>query len=229
MVRKKSTIYNKDSRYLLEIEDGSVDYVITSPPFNIGHQYNYYFDKVALNDIIELYETFILSTYRVLKLDGIFIIDIADVVVMEDDIVFAADLIKKICSKVGLIHIKSIPYLVKESDIQQDICIKRISNVCTHSNCEQIMYFAKSENTDIDIKYSTYDIEYDYSQSTDKAFWPETLVNDILSSITINDKVILDPFMGSGEIGKKALKMDAKFIGYDIDGEILTLNGWEID
>ena len=86
-----------------------------------------------------------------------------------------------------------------------------------------------SENNDIDIKYSTYDIEYDYSQSTDKAFWPETLVNDILSSITINDKVILDPFMGSGEIGKKALKMDAKFIGYDIDGEILTLNGWEID
>lgn len=229
MVRKKSTIYNKDSRYLLEIEDGSVDYVITSPPFNIGHQYNYYVDKVTLDDITDLYETFILSTQRVLKSSGIFIIDIADVVVMENDIVFAADLIKHICSKVGLRHVKTIPYLVKELDIQQNICIMRNSNICTHSNCEQIMYFVKGDIGDLGIKSFVYDLEYDYSESSDKAFWPKKLIDDILNTITVTNRIILDPFMGSGELGKLAIKMNAKFIGYDIDGEILTLNGWEID
>ena len=45
-ITEKYTIYNKDSRFLSEVKDKTVDYVITSPPFNICHRYRTYHDSL---------------------------------------------------------------------------------------------------------------------------------------------------------------------------------------
>lgn len=220
-------IYNKDSRHLIEIENNSIDYVITSPPFNIGHQYNYYVDSIDTNELIELYHTFICSVFRVLKSGGVFIIDIADVAIMNHDVVFTADLVKQICNNIGLYLAKTVPYIVMNSDHSQEVSFCRSSSICAHSNCEQIIYFTKGEKGNSHIKQYSFATEYDYSEVKDKAFWPHKLVNDILNSISIqHNTTILDPFMGSGQLGKIAIQMGAKFIGYDIDEEILMRNGW---
>lgn len=49
------------------------------------------------------------------------------------------------------------------------------------------------------------------------AQFPEQLVNDHIISWSNENDVILDPFMGSGTVGKMAKLNNRKFIGIELD------------
>jgi len=65
-----------------------------------------------------------------------------------------------------------------------------------------------------------------YSNLKDSAFWPDELVEDLLTPFTWKDKVLLDPFMGSGTIGRMVIEKGGSFIGYDIDQKTLKKYKW---
>jgi len=56
------------------------------------------------------------------------------------------------------------------------------------------------------------------------ATFPELLVNDHLQSWSNENEVILDPFMGSGTTAKVAMKLNRKFIGFEISKEYHELS-----
>lgn len=60
------------------IPDGSVDCIITSPPYNVGIKYNSYFDKIDYCDYIKFIEIFIDSYFHKLSPDGRICINIGD-------------------------------------------------------------------------------------------------------------------------------------------------------
>ena len=45
----------------------------------------------------------------------------------------------------------------------------------------------------------------------------------VIKHITVENQIVLDPFMGSAEWGKAALKLNRKFIGIDINPETFQL------
>ena len=227
-VENNPIIFNKDSRYLSEISDGTVDYVITSPPFNICHKYMSYHDSLNYSDFDDMYATIIRSISRVLKDDGFFVIDIADMIVMANQIVYGAECVKEKAFACGLFFLKAFPYIAIEgSDMIMKSCVSRgAKKKRFHSTCEQILVFGKQSSRRDLAEAFCLKPSYRYSTLRDSAFWPEDLVRDILEPFPLDGKILLDPFMGSGTIGRMSMAQGCRFIGYDIDERTLSLYGW---
>jgi DNA modification methylase len=227
-ITDKFTIYNKDCRYLNEVADRTVDLVITSPPFNISHRYRTYHDSLDYKDFEDLYSTVIRSISRVLKDDGFFIVDIADIIVMESNIVYGAEFVKEMALDANLLFIQSYPYIAIEgADVKMNSCISRNDKEKKfHSSCEQILIFGKKQAKRELIKNLNIKSTYIYSVQHDSAFWPELLIKNLLAPFTLKDKVLMDPFMGSGTIARMAIQQGVFFIGYDIDEETLRNYNW---
>lgn len=222
------TIFNKDSRYLSEVKDKSVDFVITSPPFNISHKYKTYHDSLEYNEFDALYSTVISSISRVLKDDGFFIVDIADIIVMENNIIYGAEFVKEKAQVSGLQYICSFPYIAIEgSDIKMNSCISRNDkDKKFHSSCEQIIIFGKTSTPRKLAERFRIKSTYVYSIEHDSAFWPKELIKDIIAPFSLKDEVLLDPFMGSGSLGRLTIEQGGHFIGYDIDKDTLINYKW---
>lgn len=223
-----STIYNKDSRFLSEVPDRTVDLVITSPPFNICHRYKTYHDSLDYEDFDSLYTSVINSISRVLKDTGVFLVDIADIIVMENNIIYGAEFIKEKAEVAGLHFICSFPYIAIEgSDKKMNSCIPRSDkDKKFHSSCEQILVFCKNDSCSNLEKQFHIKPKYIYSDLHDSAFWPQELIKDIIAPFDLNGLILLDPFMGSGSIGRIAIERGGRFIGYDIDKDTLYSYGW---
>lgn len=221
-------VYNKDSRYLEEVLDGTVDFVVTSPPFNICHKYKSYHDSLDFKDFNDLYDAEIQSISRVLKDDGYFVVDIADMIVMENKIIYGAEFVKEKACSSGLEFLGAFPYIAIEgSDKKMKSCISRINRkILFHSTCEQVLVFGKSFSSHEVVKSFCLKSSYRYSLLKDSAFWPDDLVSDILSPFSMEGKVLLDPFMGSGTIGRMVMVQGGYFIGYDVDGGTLRAYKW---
>lgn len=227
-ITNKYTIYNKDCRYLDEVRDKTVDYVITSPPFNISHKYRTYHDSLDYQDFENLYSTVIRSISRVLKDDGFFIVDIADVIVMESNIVYGAEFVKEMALDANLLFIQSFPYIAIEgADIKMNSCISRNDkDKKFHSSCEQIIVFGKKLSSCKIVENLHLKSTYTYSVQHDSAFWPKRLIQDLLAPFSLKEKLLLDPFMGSGTIAKIVIEEGGSFIGYDIDRDTLKTYNW---
>lgn len=224
----KAKIYNKDCRFLRELGDKTVDYVVTSPPFNISHKYMSYHDSLDYKDFDDLYTSFISSVSRVLNDNGFFIVDIADMIVMDNFIVYGAEFIKEKSINSGMHFICSFPYVAVEgSDVQMESCIARNDlRAKFHSSCEQILVFGKSKTPRGVAEHMQIKPMYIYSSQKDSAFWPDELINDLIAPFDFDGKLLLEPFMGSGTIGRRALELGGYFVGYDVDEGTLMAYNW---
>lgn len=64
-------IYNEDCiNTMYKIPDNSVDLILTSPPYNIGIDYDSYNDKMGWDEYFEWCEKWIKECFRILKDDG---------------------------------------------------------------------------------------------------------------------------------------------------------------
>jgi len=76
---KTNVIYNKDCRHMDEVEDGSVHLVCTSPPYNVGMEYNNERpDRMALADYLAFTREWIAEAVRKLAPGGRIAINIAN-------------------------------------------------------------------------------------------------------------------------------------------------------
>lgn len=84
MPRKKVLYYQKDNITILNddilktsaIEPGSVDLVVTSPPYNVDIQYDSHKDDVSYADYLEFSEKWMTRCYDFLKDDGRFCLNV---------------------------------------------------------------------------------------------------------------------------------------------------------
>ena len=84
MPRKKVLYYQKDNITILNddilktsaIEPGSVDLVVTSPPYNVDIQYESHKDDVSYGDYLEFSEKWMARCYDFLKNDGRFCLNV---------------------------------------------------------------------------------------------------------------------------------------------------------
>jgi len=73
-------IFNKDCRDMSEVEDGSVDLIVTSPPYNCRMDYDSFNDQMDWDDYYNMMREVISSCYRVLVKGGTLAINVPMVI-----------------------------------------------------------------------------------------------------------------------------------------------------
>ena len=203
------------------IEQGiKVDAIITSPPYNIGkmHSNELQFGTYKGNDMKEVdYQKwqveFLNKCYEILKDDGSLFYN------------------HKIRIKNGL-AIHPMEWILKSKLLlKQEI----IWNMKKSANCDKIRFFPFSERiywmtknpkTKLFNKLKLSDVWECVPNNNRKitghiAVMPEQIVNNILSSI--DSKIILDPFMGSGTTGVACKNLNRDFIGIEMDDKYFEI------
>ncbi len=63
-------IYNADFLKINCIKEGTIDLIVTSPPYNVGIKYNSYDDKMSYDDYLSFTREWLAKCYKLVKDDG---------------------------------------------------------------------------------------------------------------------------------------------------------------
>ena len=206
-----------------EIKKDSIDLIVTSPPYNIGIEYNTYKDQKEWSE----YETFIKkvfdSAYRILKDKSIFAINVGNQ------------------RNSGLPHY--FYFWLKESNfkiIKEIFWYKGLYYiqgetifVCSKSG-EFNNYYNKNDGFFSNNQFATvWEMRYKDNQSKKKlnhnAFFVEQLPLNFINISTKENDFVLDPFSGSGTTALVCKKTGRSFIGFEIDSKYCIFSNRRIE
>ena len=197
-----------------DIPDGSIDLIITSPPYNIGNmksnmiKYGTYAGNNMKESEYQAWQIeFLNECYRVLKDTGSVFYN------------------HKVRIKKG-IALHPLEFILKSDFIlKQEI----VWDMGKSANCDKIRFFPFSERIYWLVKNpktKLYNVDnlsdvwrcvptHKRKETGHIAVMPEEIVSNILNNI--DGDIVLDPFMGSGTTGKIAVLNGRNFIGIELD------------
>ena len=73
---KAVSIYNSDILSIKYIKEGSIDLIVTSPPYNLDIKYNSHNDKMSYTTYLDFTQEWISKCYKLAKDDGRFCLNI---------------------------------------------------------------------------------------------------------------------------------------------------------
>ena len=203
------------------VNDSSVDLIITSPPYNLGNNHHTgnkrhqaYSDNLPEKEYQETQIRLLDECFRVLKDDGCMIYN-------------HKNRIKK-----G-VQISPYEWLFKSKFVikQEIVWINRSQNfdkIRFYPWTERVYWLTKSPKTKLINTLNKHDV-FDWNEwkpvgtrgAHTRAF-PEQFVTDMLS-VFPDAKTILDPYMGSGTTGYVALNDNRNFIGFELNEEYFNI------
>lgn len=231
-VQNINQIFCKSSEQMDELPDNSVHLMVTSPPYNVGKDYD---DDLHLEEYFELLYNVFKETYRVLVPGGRVAINIANI--GRKPYIPLNSNVTRIMQDIGYIMRGEIIW--QKGASAGGSCAwgswQSASNPVLRDTHEYIMVFSKDtmkrakptskENTitrDEFLEYTKSIWEFN-TESAKKvnhpAPFPVELPRRLIQLYTFKSDVILDPFMGVGATAIAALLTDRKFVGYDISEE----------
>lgn len=235
-----------------ELNDDSIDAIVTSPPYNLNIKYGEYNDKKPRQEYLDWLIKIFRESKRVLKDNGHLFVNMGysnvdPWVGMEVGLALRNDwFLQNHINWVKSIHVNN-----KTSGHFKPINSKRF--LCP--TWEHLFHFTKDGNVEIDrlsvgVKYEYYEgnLRGNHTQETkpnlrDKgncwfipyetinskelrgkhpATFPVKLVEDCLKLTGVKQGIVLDPFMGTGTTAVAAINLDWDFIGYEIDEDYLS-------
>ena len=218
----KCQLYNDDCMNILPtLKDESVDLIITSPPYNMGHRdndhdeivvtYNSHEDNLNQEEYEDWQVNVLNECYRVLKPNGLIYYNH-----------------KERHSKGEYFHPLNIIQRTKFHPLQTIIWNKRsgvMFNTGRFSNCHEIIIVCYKGDKYLHISveaekyFDVWDINRDINPCLIASF-PLELPQRIIHAYSEHeDLVVLDPFMGSGTTGEASLSEGRDFIGIELDKE----------
>ncbi len=228
-----------------ELDVNSVDIIITSPPYNIGMNYNLHKDDMGFDDYLNWMDKFGKASKRVLKEKGSLFFNIGD---KSSDELKAFDVAKRINNK--NLRLQNTIHWIKHISIpEKNISVGHFKPVNSRrflNNChEYIFHFTKNKVVELDklaigvpyvdkgnitrwklIKSDVRDrgnvwyIPYETvrSKKDHPAAFPKRLPEMCIKLHGYNkDTVVLDPFSGSGTTAIVTKELGCKYIGFEID------------
>lgn len=223
---------------LKELKDDSVDFVITSPPYNMNLRIRG--GKYCSRQIVKEFSS---------KYDGF-----SDNLKMDEYFKFHSDVIKemlRVCKKYIFYIIQPITgnkralwKLIGEysNNLKELIIWNKINGQpamaekVLNSVFEMILVFSKQKDDAISrqfkncgFKRGTLDNIWNIkkNKSIDKshsATFPEELIDKIILNFTLENDIILDPFMGTGTTGVCCIKNKRDFIGIELIGKYFEIS-----
>lgn len=208
-----------------EIENNSLDLIITSPPYNIGTVYGEVKDNLEFSDFKKLLSSVARESFRILKDSGCLIIECADTVKMGDLYVELSGMFQSFCLKEGFSIESRFINFVSSSEgvelLEHDWDEDYTTTKNAHSNCHQIMVFSKTKkpfNPESEVLYVNY-----YSSANHPCLTPEGVYKFILDRYFKTGDKVLDAFMGTAVLGAQVLERGGDFFGYELDKNIFQV------
>ncbi len=227
---------------LKDIKDKSVDLIFTSPPYNVGINYQNHHDRMRYSDYLKWLEQVITELFRVTKDDGRFVINVPSITdklegggykPLFNDII-------NISTKIGFkIRNDIIWYKDQVSKRTAWGSFASPSDPYVIQPYEYILVFNKKEKKHIG-KKENIDITKEEFINYSLGFWrippetrknilaacpvpfPEELAKRVIKFYSYVNDVVLDPFGGSGTVSYVSIQLKRKSIY--IDNSELSFN-----
>lgn len=233
-VESLNKIYCSSSEHMKELPDNSVHLMITSPPYNVGKEYD---KDMSLQEYLSLLRNVFDETKRVLVDGGRVCINIANLG-RKPYLPLHAYIIQ-IMSELGFLMRGEIIW-DKSSSAGVSTAWgswKSAKNPILRDVHEYILIFSKETYSRTHKKKDS--IKKEEFMEFTKSIWnfsavsaksighpapfPEELPRRLIELYSFQDDVVLDPFMGSGQTAIAAIKSKRKYIGYDINKDYCRL------
>lgn len=223
LILELNKIYNMDClEGLKQLEDNSIDLIITSPPYNLGKQhhtgnnrfksYNEYNDNMP-EELYQQWQIEVLNEcYRVLKQNGSMWYNHKNRIRNGIQITPYEWILKS-----------NFARLVKQEIIWQNGS-QNFDKIRFYPMTERVYWLVKDSKTKMFNAINHHDLftraEWQPvgTKSKFKRAFPEKMVEDIISCFK-NANIILDPFSGSGTTCVVAKRMGRQYIGFELDKE----------
>lgn len=229
------------SHSMQNLPDSSVHLMVTSPPYNVGKEYD---QNLTLAGYLELLRTVFRETYRVLVLGGRACVNIANLgrkpylpinamvsqMMIEEGFLMRAEIIWDKGSSSGTSTAWG--------------SWKSASNPTLRDTHEYILVFSKGRFKRESMGRKSTITRDEFLEFT-KSIWrfptesatrvkhpapfPIELPYRLIQLYTFEDEIALDPFMGSGTTAIAALKSGRHYIGYEIDKQYAEIARARID
>ena len=221
--------YSQSSETMDQLPDRSVHLMVTSPPYNVGKQYD---DNLSVTEHVDLITTVLAETHRVLVDGGRACVNVANIG-RKPYIPLHAYIIQS-AATVGFAMRGEIVWHkgMNGASTAWGSWLSP-SNPTLRDTHEYILVFQKGSfgRKSLDDRRPTIAKE-DFLQWT-KSVWefpptsakrarhpapfPTELPRRLIKLYTYSGEVVLDPFMGTGNAAIAALDNERRFVGYDID------------
>jgi DNA modification methylase len=231
-----NVIFNHSSEEMTELPDNSVHLMVTSPPYNVGKEYD---EDLTLEQYLAFLKRVWRETYRVLVPGGRACINIANL--GRKPYIPLNGLIARDMIELGFLMRGEIIWDKAASASTSTAwgSWQSASNPTLRDTHEYILVFSKGgfRREKMDGRESTISKE-EFLEFT-KSVWvfasesakkvghpapfPVELPYRLIQLYTFSNEVVLDPFMGSGQTALAALKTGRRFVGYEVSGEYLKL------
>lgn len=226
----------KSSEKMEEIPDNSVHLMITSPPYNVGKEYD---DDLSLEDYLNLMKQVFAETYRLLVWGGRCCINIANL--GRKPYIPIHSYIIQIMTDIGFLMRGEIIWDKGSSSGTSTAWGSWCSatNPTLRDIHEYILIFSKGSFSRIkEVNKSDTISKTEFLEFT-KSIWtfptesakrvghpapfPLELPYRLIQLYSFKDDIVLDPFCGSGTTCLAAQKLNRYYIGYEIDKKYVNL------
>ena len=229
-------IYCKSSENMDEIPDNSVHLMITSPPYNVGKEYD---DDLTLDEYLDLLTSVFGETYKKLVTGGRACINIANL--GRKPYIPIHAMVIEIMLDLGYLMRGEIIW--DKSTSAGGSCAwgswMSASNPVLRDYHEYILVFSKESYSKNKNQEKLDTIKHDDFIQWTKSIWtfpavnakkighpapfPVELPHRLINLYSYEGDVVLDPFIGSGTTAIAAIQNKRNFIGYDIKNEYIEL------
>ena len=235
-IDEMDVIINHTSEEMKELPDCSVHLMVTSPPYNVGKDYD---EDLSLEEYLAFLRRVWQETYRVLVSGGRACINVANV--GRKPYIPLHAFIMRDMIELGFLMRGEIIWNKAASASTSTAwgSWQSATNPTLRDTHEYILVFSKGgfRRDKIDGRQNTIPRE-DFLEFT-KSVWsfpsesakkvghpapfPVELPYRLIQLYTFSNEVVLDPFMGSGQTGLAALKADRRFVGYEVNEKYCLL------
>lgn len=230
-------VYYKSCEHMDEVPDGSVQLIVTSPPYNVGKDYGTYKDRKNFDSYLDFLERVWKECKRKLCTGGRIAVNIADTY-RQPFIPMHSYIIEQLQ---GLeLLMRGIIYWNKGSSVGESTAWGswRSANATLRDTGEFIVVFCKDDyklpngnriSTITAKEFTEYTKSlWDFPAADPKkeghpAPFPEELPKRLMQLYTFLGDTVLDPFLGSGTTVKVAKAWGRKSIGYEIDSKYKSI------
>ncbi len=226
-------LYAHSSEKMMELPDNSIHLMITSPPYNVTKEYD---QNLTLQQYLQLIETVMKETYRVLVNGGRACINVANL--GRKPYIPLSDYIGRIMTDIGFNNRGQIIW--DKAASSGGSCAwgswQSAANPSLRDVHEYILVYSKGNLsrkkgkdtiTKEDFLEWTKSIWKMKTESAKRvkhpAPFPEELPHRLINLYSFEGDVVLDPFMGSGTTAVAAIKNKRKYVGYDVSEEYIRI------
>ena len=226
----------RSSEEMLELPENSIHLMVTSPPYNVGKDYD---SDLTLSEYRQLLKNVFIETYRVLVPGGRACINIANL--GRKPYIPLHSFIISDMAEIGFLMRGEILWDKDKSASPSTAwgTWMKANNPVLRDIHEYILVFCKDTFTRKNPTKRESTIAREEFLEFTKSVWkfpavsarkvghpapfPVELPYRLIQLYTFKDDIVLDPFVGSGSTCIAALKSNRKYIGYDIDEKFCFL------